>query len=78
MVLCSLKRSYIITTPEQCGVVLTEKELYYNHTRTAWCCAHCEGVIQGVQPNFSKKCGNVGMAMKMWEFFFNVGIVEKM
>ena len=33
---------------------------------------------QGVQPNFSEKCGNVGMAMKMWEFFLNVGIIEKM
>ena len=28
---------------------------------------------QGVQPNFSEKCGNVGMAMKMWEFFFKCG-----
>ena len=33
---------------------------------------------QGVQPNFSEKCGNVGMAMKMWELFLNVGIIEKM
>ena len=28
---------------------------------------------QGVQPNFSEQCGNVGMAMKMWEFFFKCG-----
>ena len=31
------------------------------------------GFNQGVQPNFSEKCGNVGMAMKMWEFFFKCG-----
>ena len=35
-------------------------------------------LTQGVQPNFSEKCGNVGMAMKMWDFFLNVGIIEKM
>ena len=29
--------------------------------------------VQGVQPNFSEKCGNVGMAMKMWEFFLKCG-----
>ena len=35
-------------------------------------------IAQAVQPNFSEKCGNVGMAMKMWDFFLNVGIIEKM